>query len=646
MTVDGLSSASDVAESGDLIAVVTSPGKSTTATLSYSEFHGLSISTIVGGVEVARIVDVGLQADAHLYRIDPHYPVVQLGCVEIEDSFDLPTGKARRAHLRASRASYVIGHDTAARLVLELLVADDGVAHRLRLESTDPAHDGPVIEILEEVGQVCLPAGSRCWLQDHDRVGQVTPGYEGWHCDGTTVDELPPSDAGWTMPALFEVDGQWLLLTETDVDAISGGSHFNLGSLERSFAIRRPHPDEGNPEHTTTVKGSLPIVMPWRVNIVGALVDVVESNLVRHLPVPADPAKDFTWVRPGRVAWTWWADHDSPRNPDALRSAVDAASAFGWEFVLVDANWNHLPAGSVEALVEYGEARNVGIMLWYNSGGPNNYMNEEPRDLMTDPEVRQAELRRIADLGIKGIKVDFFHTDKPDGIAQFQGILRDAANVELMVNFHGCTAPRGWSRTFPNLMTTEAVRGAEWYRLSDDYGPRAPVNNTILPFTRNVVGSMDYTPVVLSDLGRARITTNAHELALAVVFESGLLHFCDSPDGYLGQTEPVRRFLQVVPAVWDETRLLSGRPGDHAVVARRHGSSWFIAGINGRATPSTPELDAWRLDALSADRVFEVLFDCSDGQRQLTHGRMSASQLLESPPEMAPHGGWVAWSTE
>jgi hypothetical protein len=160
-------------------------------------------------------------------------------------------------------------------------------------------------------------------------------------------------------------------------------------------------------------------------------------------------------------------------------------------------------------------------------------VTEQPRDIMNDPVKRKAELKRLHDLGIKGIKVDFFQSDKQPIIQEYFDILTDAAKEQIVVDFHGCTLPRGWERTYPNLLSMEAVRGAENYGWGKDFALNAPVQNNIFAYTRNVVGSMDYTPVTFTDYECCpHITTNAHELALTVLFETGVLHFADRVSAY------------------------------------------------------------------------------------------------------------------
>jgi hypothetical protein len=170
-------------------------------------------------------------------------------------------------------------------------------------------------------------------------------------------------------------------------------------------------------------------------------------------------------------------------------------------------------------------------------------------------------------------------------------ILRDAAKYHLMVNFHGATIPRGWDRTYPNIMTVEAVYGAEWYNNAPILTNRAAAHNTTLPFTRNVIGPMDYTPVTFSNSQHPHITSFGHELALSVVFESGFQHFADRPSAYNALSSEVKDFLKQVPVSWDDTKLIDGYPGEIVIIARRKGNSWYIGGLNGIDEPRTLEIN-------------------------------------------------------
>ena len=191
--------------------------------------------------------------------------------------------------------------------------------------------------------------------------------------------------------------------------------------------------------------------------------------------------------------------------------------------------------------------------------------------------------------------MDFFLPDGHEMVDYYLDILEDAARHHLLVDFHGCTIPRGWSRTWPNLMSMEAVYGAEWYNNNRRMTNAAAAHNATLPFTRNVIGPMDYTPCTFTDSQNPHITTDCHELALSILFESGLQHMADRPEAYLGLPEPVRSLLSGLPSAWDDTRLLAGYPGQSTVIARRSGDTWYIAGINGTNEELTIEPDYSRI---------------------------------------------------
>jgi hypothetical protein len=378
--------------------------------------------------------------------------------------------------------------------------------------------------------------------------------------------------------------------------------------------------------------------MPWRVVMVGDdLATVVESTLIDDLSRPSS-LSDTGWIRPGSVSWSWWSDHESPQHLDRLTEYVDLAAELGWEYTLVDANWNVHADSEMKDLVAYAADRGVGVFLWYNSGGPHNRVPEQPRDRMFDPRVREEEMAKLEDWGVAGIKVDFFHSDKQDTIRLYLDILADAARHHLMVGFHGSTVPRGWTRTWPNLMTMEGVRGGEQYGFDRAYPEVAPWHNTVLALTRNVVGPMDYTPVTFSNARFPHLTTNAHELALAVVFQSSLLHLADAAASYRAASPEVKELLSSVPASWDETRLLDGFPGDFVILARRRDQRWFVAGINGLDRPHEVRL---HLDFLG-EGTWSSLTVADGGQ---PHELVASRATVQGKPvlevTMAPRGGFM-----
>ena len=222
-------------------------------------------------------------------------------------------------------------------------------------------------------------------------------------------------------------------------------------------------------------------------------------------------------------------------------------------------------------------------------------------------------------------------------------LLESAARHHLLVNFHGATVPRGWQRTYPNLLATEGVYGAEWYNNVPTFGPRAAQHNATLPFTRNVVGPMDYTPCTFSDSQHPHMTTHAHELALTVLFESGLQHLADRPESYLAQPAEVQKFFGQLPSVWDETQLLSGYPGQSVVLARRRGSTWYVAGING--TDEAKEIGLQGVfrslgKVLKDKKTATAFFDSGDKEHPWDIRSLKPSQLPETV-RCQPRGGFL-----
>jgi hypothetical protein len=294
--------------------------------------------------------------------------------------------------------------------------------------------------------------------------------------------------------------------------------------------------------------------------------------------------------------------------------------------------------GGIQDVLAHARTRNVGVMLWYNSGGAHNTAADAPRDRMGDRVTRRAEMGRLKEWGVKGIKVGFWQSDKQDRLLQYRALLQDAADYRLLVNVHGSTIPRGWEREFPHLVGMESVLGAEQYKFRADFPQRAASHHTVLPFTRNVIGTMDYTPVTFTDQTHPRVTTNAHELALSVVFQTGVQHLADSVAAYQGLPNAPKQFLKDVPAAWDETRGLAGHPGRDVVVARRHGTTWYVGGLNAD-TVGTAGVD---LTFLGPGTWTATIIQDGAGDREFASrtATVRSADRLEVP--MRARGGFVA----
>jgi alpha-glucosidase len=552
----------------------------------------------------------------------------------IDERYTMPFGKRKDHHVTGRERTLTFSNPAGAKLEIVLRAHDDGVAFRYRF----PESVGGVKTVLEEKTGFHVPSGSTAWVQPMQKVDKYGPAYEDFYVQVPAGTASARPD-GWIFPALFKTPaGKWALITESALDETYCGSHLAQEAPDTTYRIKFPDPSEGLGVGKAQPEATLPWTMPWRVVVVGDNAGrILESDLVLDL-APATKFGSTAWIKPGRAAWSWWSKSDSPKHAEDLNAFTDLAADMGWEYALVDANWNLMQTGTIEEVIAHAKARNVGLVFWYNSGGPHNDVAEAPRDRMHTREARRAEFAKLRAWGVKGVKVDFWQSDKQDRIAQYRDLLRDAADFQLLANFHGSTIPRGWSREFPNLIGMEAVFGAEQYKFRDFYPAKAPWNNTVLPFTRNAVGPMDFTPVTFSDAKYPHVTTNAHELALSVVFETGIQHFADSVESYRSVPDAVKTFLKQVPSAWDDTRVLSGEPGGQLVIARRDRRVWYVGGINGQDAAAHATLSLAFLDGGSWNGTL-----IGDGAQD----REFSTRTITVKPDgtfdvaMRAHGGFV-----
>jgi len=563
---------------------------------------------------------------------------VEAGAVKtIDETYTMTSGKRKICRNFANEQTLAFQNADGVKFELIVRAYNDGVAFRYRF----PGKSETTYTVTGESTGFHLPTGGKMWAHPYDTPGKYTPAYETYYVNGVNVGAASANQTGWAFPVLAcTADrSRWLLVTEADVDYAYCGSHLSQKAVDGVYSLR--FPDEGEGDNTGVVEPSwtLPWHTPWRAVIVGdSPADVVESTLVTDLSLPST-VKDTSWIKPGRASWSWLFDHDSPQDCTKLKQWVDLAAEMGWEYSLVDANWDRMKNGTIHDLIAYANGKGVGLLLWHNSGGPHNHVSEKPRGLMAHSEIRREEFQTLRRWGIKGVKVDFFQSDKQNIIQLYHDILEDAAEAHIMVNFHGCTLPRGWSRTYPHLMSMEAVRGEECYSFDRRFTTEAPIHNVILPFTRNVVGPMDYTPVMFQDNVYRHLTTYSHELALPVVFESGWLHFAGGPKEYIELPAAPKSFLKAVPVVWDQTKFLAGEPGEYVVLARKSGDSWYLAGINGRDAGRDVRLS---LAFLGDARCTMTLITDAETPRTFESKTqtITGQDMLEIP--LKPYGGFVA----
>ena len=332
---------------------------------------------------------------------------------------------------------------------------------------------------------------------------------------------------------------------------------------------------------------------PWRIISVSSQdKEMLDNDLVWLLGEPADAQTDWSWVKPGKVAWEWWncwhvtgVDFEAGVNNDTYKHYIDFASKYGIEYVILDEGWaitgnadlfDVVPEIDIAELVRYGAERNVGIVLWAGYWAFNRDMDKI--------------CAYYSDLGVKGWKIDFMDRDDQVMVDFYARAARTAAKYHQFVDFHGAYKPCGLNRTYPNVLNYEGVHGLEqmkWVKPGTDQ----LTYDVTFPYIRMAAGPVDYTQGAMKNFVYKRYTpcyndpgsqgTRCHQLGMYVVFDSPFNMLCDAPK-YYEQEKECTEFIAGVPTVWDETLAIDGKVGEYIVIARRSGDTWFIGGITGQ----------------------------------------------------------------
>jgi hypothetical protein len=425
---------------------------------------------------------------------------------------------------------------------------------------------------------------------------------------------------GYTFPCLFEVPNAdvdkalWIMLSETGTDGGYVGCRL-LGGNGGEYRIGFPQEGELNGWGSTSVQMPLPGYTPWRTITVGHTpANIVESTVTWELVEPKYKASRNYADDYGKGMWSWIIGMDSSCNYDEQKRYIDFAAAMGYRSLLVDALWDvQIGRERIAELAKYGKERGVGLYLWYNSNGSWNDAPQSPKHIMNNGTRRKQEMKWMQEIGILGIKVDFFGGDKQPVMQLYEDILSDANDCGLMVIFHGCTLPRGWERMYPNFVASEAVLASENLHFSQGFcDTEARDCGAMYPFTRNTVASMDFGGSALNkyynannNRGSRRVTTDVYALATAVLFQSPVQHFALAPNNLTDAPAWAIDFMKAVPTTWDEIRYIDGYPGKYIIMARRSGDKWYIAGVNAMEQPLKQNISLPMFDAKSLVTLYQ-----------------------------------------
>lgn len=473
---------------------------------------------------------------------------------------------------------------------------------------------------------------------------RTKPSYEEEYTPDAPMNTRSQYGHGYTFPGLFRIgnDG-WALVSETGVDSKFCASRLSDATPEGLYTIAYPMPEENNGNGTSAPGIALPGVTPWRTITVGNnLKPIVETTVPWDVVEPRYESEHTYQF--GRGTWSWILWQDGSINFDDQIRYINLAAAMGYEFFLIDNWWDkNIGHKRMEELARYAQSKNVSPIVWYSSSGYWNDIEQSPTNIMDNPITRKREMKWLQKIGAKGIKVDFFGGDKQETMRLYEAILSDADDHGLMVIFHGCTLPRGWERMYPNYVGSEAVLASENLIFNQHFNDNEAFNACLHPFIRNAVGSMEFGGTFLNkrynrtnDGGTTRCTSDIFQLATAVLFQNPIQNFALAPNNLTDAPEVALDFMKQIPTTWDETVFIDGYPGKYAVLARRHGNRWYIAGINAQKEPLKLSLN---LPMLNNGDVVVTYTDGKQGEPQ--RKELSVKTATSVPVTIQPNGGVI-----
>ena len=536
----------------------------------------------------------------------------------VSDEYTLKTIKQGHVSYEATEGVFQVEKDGRHAMDVIFRVSNRDVAFRYQLYPKKGRGGETLVAVVEsEASGFKLPDGTTTFLCPQSKpmggFARTAPSYE----TGYSLDDAMGKNGwgeGYTFPCLFKVGSAatpaqpagWLLISETGTDGGYVGCRL-LNEGGASYRIGFPQQGEMNGVGSVTPAVSLPSATPWRTITCGeTLENVVETTVPWDLVQPKYKAsKDYTY---GKGSWSWIIGMDSSCNFDEQKRYIDFSAQMGYRSVLIDAFWDRqIGYERMAELARYGREKGVGIFLWYNSNGRWNDAPQTPIGKMDKSAVRRHEMAWMQKNGILGIKVDFFGGDKQAMMQLYEDILTDANDFGIQVIFHGCTLPRGWERMFPNYVASEAVLASENLHFGQGACDAEARNGCTHTFIRNTVGSMDFGGSALNKRysadnqhGTTRRTTDVYALATAVLFQSSVQHFALAPNNLTDAPSWAVDFMKQVPTTWDEVQFIDGYPGQYAIIARRCGTTWYVAGINATDQPLRRTLTLPMLNAGSA----------------------------------------------
>ncbi len=591
--------------------------------------------------------------------------------VHLEFNYDLRVSKASHVHVNANQLVVTLKNERGMQYDIDFRVSNNDVAFRYAIPNHPSRANGKKfsIRMMKEATGFDLPHGTTTFLtpQSDAMIGWkgTKPSYEEVYGYDEPMNKRSQYGHGYTFPCLFKVQpstpkgsNAWVLISETGVDARYCASRLSDMKGDGLYTLEFPMAEENNGNGTVEPAFALPGATPWRTITVGtSLKPIVETTVPWDYVTPRyETTHNYKY---GKGTWSWIVWQDNSINYDDQVKFIKLAKDMGFQYVLIDNWWdNNIGKDRMTQLVKYSQSQGVDVFLWYSSSGWWNDIEQGPINIMSDPILRKQYMRWMHEIGVKGIKVDFFGGDKQETMRLYEQILSDADDNGIMVIFHGCTIPRGWERMYPNYVGSEAVLASENIYFGQSAADKEAKDAATHPFIRNTIGCMEFGGCFMNRHihqgnkgGTTRKTTDVHELATCIFFQNPIQNFAITPENL--PTEATKNlapneegapapaismdFLREVPTTWDETMFIDGYPGKYCILARRHGSTWYIAGNNATGAPLTLKLNFPMLQ--KGDKV--TLYSDNLKNREPQKSELKVSNPKAVSVTMVDQGGFV-----
>ena len=578
---------------------VSSPDGQLQVTVS-EEGGRLNYSATLNGQQVIQPSALGLKTS--LGDLTKGLTITDNKTFDISEHYSMRGTKASSGHYEAKGLTVSLRNQDGIQMSVIFQVSNHDVAFRYEIpRQTINKKEYRRTRIRAELSSFNFPDGTSTFIspQIGPETGweQTKPSYEEGYSADAPMDTPSQYGHGYIFPALFHLPDTWALVSETGVGSNYCGSHLSDYQAGMGYTVAYPDAGENNGFGSDFASIPLPGETPWRTITLGSLKDIVETTISYDLVKPL--YNSSTDYQPGRYTWSWLIWQDNSINYDDQVRFIDLASAMGFEYCLVD-NWWDTQIGRerIAELSRYAQSKGVHLLLWYNSNGSWNDAPQGPRNCMNTAIAREREMKWLQSIGVKGIKVDFFGGDKQETMRLYEDILSDANRYGLQVIFHGCTIPRGWERMYPNYVASEAVLASENVFFGEGAAIREAFDLTLHPFCRNATASMDWGGIIMNKYlskdnksRHPRHTTDIFELASGIIMQTSVQCVAMQPNNLEELPQFEIDFLRQLPTTWEETCFIDGYPGKYVILARRHGSSWYIAGLNASKEARSIDID-------------------------------------------------------